>query len=208
MTAMRLATSVVLLATLAGCDEPLPPPSKPTYVDDVEPILQGNCFHCHGADRSAVGAFRWDFFDPGDATLKAIRDFSTEFPLGGAGNAGHGKTLIVTYVKKTGDDRMPPPPATPLSANDILTLDRFYNTGAQPRGMRSFNKKPTATWLVKPTSVVVDDANGEQVLGKVTCAGAETPVLSAGATKLAAGSQPPCTVTLFDGQDAVSLQLK
>jgi hypothetical protein len=199
----------IALGALAACEAPKPAPMNPTYVDDVEPILRGNCFHCHGPVRPSAVSFRWDFFDPADPRLKAIGDFSSEFPMGGASNAAHGFAQIVPLVSATSEARMPPPPASPLSAEDITTLQRFYPnaTAKPPRGTRNPNQPPTAAWLNKPSTVVVSDGDREQVLGKIVCGSKETAVLYSGTTKLADGSQPPCTASLYDGQDPVTVPL-
>src|SRR4051794_7124642 len=143
----------IALGALAACEAPKPAPMNPTYVDDVEPILRGNCFHRHGPVRPSAVSFRWDFFDPADPRLKAIGDFSSEFPMGGASNAAHGFAQIVPLVSATSEARMPPPPASPLSAEDITTLQRFYPnaTAKPPRGTRNPNQPPTAAWLNKPS---------------------------------------------------------
>jgi hypothetical protein len=206
VSAMRLS-SLLALALVAGavtaCDEAPTAPLKPTYVDDVEPILRGNCFHCHGADRSAFGAFRWDFYDPLDPTVMALGNFSMEFALGGT--KAHSLLFNSFITNKDENMRMPPPPATRLSEQDLLTVQRWIKDPV--RGTRRRNHKPAADWLARPATVAVSDADFEQVLGKVSCNGRETPVLSVGTTRLVAGSQPPCIVTIFDGQDAVNVQL-
>jgi hypothetical protein len=204
MNPLRLSGLLALILAVTGCDEPLTAPLKPTYVDDVEPILHGNCFHCHGADRSAIGAFRWDFYDPMDPNVTAMGNFNMEFLLGGT--KMHAGLLVPFITNKDENMRMPPPPANRLSEQDLLAIQRWVKDPV--RGTRRRNQKPTADWLARPATVVVSDQDFEQVLGKVSCNGRDTTVLAAGTTRLAAGSQPPCTVTLFDGQDAVSVQLK
>jgi hypothetical protein len=104
--------------------------------------------------------------------------------------------------------RMPPPPATRLSQRDIDVLRRWGETGA-PRGVRVANHLPTASWLNKPTTIVIADEDREQVLGKLVCAGGiEQPLLSSGAHTLKAGTQPPCLASLSDGQDGVAVLLE
>src|SRR5262249_41591130 len=160
-----------------------PAPENPTWVDDVEPIVRGNCFHCHGAGNKSVNSavFRWDFYDP-NSQLSMIGDFSSLAIMSPGGNigmwvTGQGKPLVT--------DIMPPPPATPLDDRDTQVLTAWYGPmgmGSHPRGMRSPNHKPTADWLVKGQSIVVSDEDREQVLGKITCGGTDTLIGSSGAT--------------------------
>jgi hypothetical protein len=191
-----------------GCESPPPAPLAPTWVDDVLPIVRANCFHCHGSFNRAGLAFRWDFYDPTDTRLTAIRDVVMDYrPLIFFG-AKSQKDLIYMFASRTADGMpplMPPPPATPLDDRELLILKRWMEK--PERGTRQPNLKPTATWLSRPTTIVVADEDREQVLGKVSCVGGDEPILYTGATTLSAGRQPPCTATLFDGQDVVTVQL-
>ena len=61
-----VAPSLLLLAFAAlapfGCSAPSAP-AKPTWAD-VQPIVAGQCTHCHGATASTSGSgYRFDFFD-------------------------------------------------------------------------------------------------------------------------------------------------
>jgi hypothetical protein len=222
MKAMRklsLVLAGLVLGSLA-CEGPASVPAKPTWVDDVEPILRANCFHCHGSlnpDPAPTSPLqRWDFYDLGDARLLGIRDVKMDYMTAWSSGKDHA-SLIGSYIMMIGGGRMPPPPATPLSADAKQTITNWINTGsplgATPvvpplRGTRLNNRKPTAAWLVRPKTIEVSDGDHEQVLGKVTCQGADEPVLYAGTTTLPAGWMPPCTATLFDGQDVVTVNLQ
>src|SRR4051812_24918233 len=54
------ALLTAIAASACGTEDPVP--ANPTYVDDVEPILRGNCFNCHGVNASPLMARtkRWD----------------------------------------------------------------------------------------------------------------------------------------------------
>jgi len=51
---MMKTARITLVAMLLGlgCGTEAPVPDKPTWVDDVQPIMQANCFHCHGPTAS------------------------------------------------------------------------------------------------------------------------------------------------------------
>jgi hypothetical protein len=67
------------------------------------------------------------------------------------------------------------------------------------------NAKPTGAWLVPGSTFVVDDGDGEQVLGTIECSGMmPVKVPRSGAHTVPAGAQRPCKLTLFDGQDLVT----
>jgi hypothetical protein len=223
MKAMRklsLVLAGLLLGSLA-CEGPAPVPAKPTWVDDVEPILRANCFHCHGSlnpDPMSPLLQRWDFYDLKDPRLMAIRDVATDYMKAWDSAKDHAGPSFPTYINAAPNSpiRMPPPPATPLSADAKQTILAWIATGSPPgatvvvpplRGVR-LNNKPTAAWLVRPSTIVMSDGDHEQVLGKVTCGGADEPVLHSGTTTLPTGWQPPCTATLFDGQDVVTVNLQ
>jgi hypothetical protein len=201
----RVRSWLAGIALVSACEGAPAAPQKPTWVDDVEPILRANCFHCHGSEKRDAMALRWDFYDPKDPALTAVHDFSSDFALG-AGKLHGGQ--IVPYVKMKGDMRMPPPPASPLTEPQVTVLERW--TSSPERGTRgAANHRPTAEWLSRPTTVVVSDEDHEQVLGKVTCPGKDEVIIGhTGATRLRDGSQPPCMATLFDGQDLVTVDLK
>jgi hypothetical protein len=151
-------------------------------------------------------AQRWDFYDLKDPKLLAIRDVQPDFK-GAAWGSAKDHTVpwalyLVNYKGK--ETRMPPPPATPLSDRDLETIK---NWNPIDRGTRASNHRPTAAWLARPSTIVVSDDDHEQVLGKVSCGMADAPVLNSGTTTLPQGWMPPCTATLFDGQDVVTVEL-
>jgi hypothetical protein len=187
-----------------GCDSPPGAPAKPTWVDDVEPILRANCFHCHGSQKVDVLALRWDFFDPADQQLMGLNvDFGATAP---AAAFAHVLLWVNTGAKPLGLI-MPPPPATPLSDRQMQILAAWSKESPPARGMRNPNHPPTAEWLVKPTKILIADEDHEEVLGKMTCNGVDGPILHSGTFELPTGWQPPCIARMFDGQDLVTVNL-
>lgn len=219
-TPTRFSSTSVLAAALllAACREEAPVPANPTWVDDVEPILRANCFHCHGGGDRPMGTQRWDFFyeamdpppgsplgtvgeplEPRVAELNippALRPIATRTALA--------NWKIFTLPTMGDDIRMPPPPALRLSDRDLAVLKAF--TGV--RGMRAGNQAPTAVWRKQGMVFEVRDGDREQVLGKLVCGAMEWPILRTGAHNLPAGATLPCTAWLFDGQDTARVTLQ
>src|SRR3954454_14098978 len=114
---------LLLVGLICACGVQRPAPDEPTWVDDVQPILQANCFGCHGASfDSKAGRYRWDVYDladpryqevgfavllenpDGDLTKAPVRTFT------GARDVEL-YDFIKHYIKPDSDDltRMPPP---------------------------------------------------------------------------------------------------
>jgi hypothetical protein len=210
---------LVVALVLCACAVERPAPQEPTWVDDVQPILEANCFHCHGASfDSKERRYRWDIYDLSDARYKDVGfmvleettpDSVSTVPLRtflGASDAGH-YPFILDYVspEATEDTRMPPPPASRLSARDVAVL---RNWSTQPRkfqpGNHQPNHPPAISWLDPGQSVLVSDADGDQVLGRLECGGQEVLLPRSGGHQLPPGAVAPCTGALFDGWDAVT----
>lgn len=202
--ALRLAGAALFAtAGLAACEGLDPVPASPTWVDDVQPILRANCFHCHGAGMRDADALRWDFFyELNDPKLAELNIPAASLP--GPFNASR-LLLIKSRIQPgaTPDLMMPPPPATQLGDRDRRVIEAFMAV----RGTRSPNQPPSAA-PGKPGYFVVSDGDREQVLGKLVCGGGmEWPILGSGAHMFPAGATRPCTAWLYDGQDSVRVPL-
>jgi hypothetical protein len=212
-----------LTGGLGGCGSETPAPAKPTWVDDVLPLMQANCFHCHGpvADSHQWGTLRWDVYDltdpkyatvGGGEVFELIKDgLGREVPspiFVSARNAKH-FDLIPTWVsvEATDDARMPPAPAERLSRRDIAVLQNWAATGFT-RGDRPNNGKPAIEWLEQGKTFGVTDADRDQVLGKLDCGGTEVKFDRSGNHTLPAGAHVPCSGMLYDGFDLVPVELK
>jgi hypothetical protein len=207
MKTIGLIGSGLLIATLAAsCGGPEPVPANPTWVD-VEPVMRGNCFGCHGADRTNTAAFRFDFYyDPKDPRLNDIAIGDAQEYMKGLFSVGGVKMdpLIPAYLGPKAADPMPPAPAS-MSAHDTEIILKWV-TG-RPQGTRTPNHRPSAAWATKLVSIVVSDEDREQVLGKLTCNGVDAPLTHSGLTVLPAGLRAPCTAALFDGWEVVKVNL-
>jgi hypothetical protein len=208
--------SLLLAGALAvgslGCSAD-PVPANPTWVEHVAPILRGNCFNCHGAGPRPMGASRWDVFDH---TAEPMRDLGPFTDMIGASTAGYPNKFL-TYVKATDNTRMPPEPALRLPDRDIEVLENWAKNPV--RGMRAKNARPTlqllSSYRVGPEqqlTFIVDDADYDEVLGRVSIDDLWRPITRTGAQthvfnveELAPGS--PITIKLSDGQDRVEVMV-
>jgi len=151
------------VASVAGACSPPAAVEKPTWVDDVYPILQGQCLHCHGADFEANKANRrFDFLD-----IKVCEDLGT-----GIDSDPKKLEFYVTPDDETGGVLMPPAPARPLEDWQIETIKNWEKT-KNPIGKRANNKSPTLTVETSVSkgkltlSYVAADADGDPVLGEI-----------------------------------------
>jgi cytochrome c len=118
-----LAVVTVALTTLAmkPADEAATPEF---YTTQVQPILQNNCYKCHGGDAHRGGL-----------SLNTRATMLTGGHHGPAIVPGDPSTsLLVTLIKHEGkgDDpmSMPPDPRPKLSDTDIATISRWIKAGA------------------------------------------------------------------------------
>jgi hypothetical protein len=231
-SALRLSFAMLALSLL-GCGAEAPVPDKPTWADDVLPILRANCFHCHGPVAHAVkyGSTRWDVYDlvmPSPDPMHPIVPTETAMTFADLGfsqtndpddpmnnavlftGAKHHAAIISLEVSLPVDDpaHMPPAPATPLSARDVQVLANWAKPNAAALGKRNPNSKPTIHWLQRPKTFEVLDGDGDQVLGQLDCVGKMVPINHSGTSSLSSGASPPCSARLYDGFDLVTANLK
>ncbi len=162
--------SVVLAAVVIGCGGPDPVPEKPTWLDDVEPILRANCFHCHGASAEAKnGTKRWDVYDLKADGYKFL--MLTLDPL--LHTSAKDNFIIINAFAKLGT--MPPAPATRLSAQDLQVLEKWQANGFA-FGTRAKNARPVAKLAGAPVragavvkvALDITDGDGDQVVGRLS----------------------------------------
>jgi hypothetical protein len=214
--------ALLALGGAVGCGAEATVPEQPTWVDHVKPILQANCFHCHGAAADNIRqaqpgllVYRWDVFnlkDPRYAMMgfKEVIDpaLANTKTFVSANDPGHYR-FIDNYSNVQADEetRMPPRPALRLTTRELAVLERWSQSGFT-LGARPENARPAIAWLQPGQTFAVTDGDGDQVLGKLDCGGTEVRMSSSGSHSLPPGTAPPCSGMLFDGFDLVSVDLK
>jgi hypothetical protein len=198
------------LACLSACTGEEPVPAQPTWVD-VLPILRANCWHCHGgggrptSDAAApLAALRWDFYDPDEAKAMTGGTFDS------AKASDHVRTFLAPDTSPSAPNYfspqyMPPPPGDRLTDRELAVLKAWQADGFL-KGARWNNHKPTAEWLEKPTSILIEDGDFDPVLGTLTCGPMTINLVRGGGWPLG-DMKPPCTAKLFDGFDTTTVQL-
>jgi uncharacterized membrane protein/mono/diheme cytochrome c family protein len=119
------------------------------YLQEIQPILEGNCYKCHG-----------DSKQEGDMRLDQPHHFATltgesEVPTIVAGDAiASGLVRSITYHKDH-DDVMPPSDKEPLDPKDVLKLISWIDKGA-PIGNVVVPKKSTGEFATKIWPILKD----------------------------------------------------
>jgi hypothetical protein len=193
-------------------------PLHPTW-GDVQPIINGQCAHCHGATSGATGAgYRLDFYD---MTPEVCGEAARALP--GGVLASVAAPFIVADVTPSPDDgyaRMPPSPAPVLHDWERETLLRWAREpvkGPPPEA----NHKPTIQVSGLPKTVntnlrfsaLIEDADGDGVVGVIQVGGLVFAMPSSGtfAVDIPAAGWPAgprrLTAVLCDGWANASYDL-
>jgi hypothetical protein len=163
---------------VAACSSTPEVPAQPTWAD-VEPIIQGECAGCHGSTAKDTGlSYRLDFYEMstalcGDAALA----LDPGVVLAGTAPAQIGTDIEV--AKGARWPKMPPLPSPALADWEKQTLERWVKAptkGPPPAG----NHLPTIRTSRLPEvangtfsfTAIVDDPDGDPVLGVIEVAGA------------------------------------
>jgi hypothetical protein len=224
------ATFVAAIALAGGLACIPEAPENPTWAN-VQPILAGQCTHCHGANADRLGAertgggLRFDFYD-----MKVDDDM----PMGVCGEAtsvlGAGKNLAFDHAGDiwesitTTDDlpnarpAMPPPPAPYLADWEWRTLQRWVDGGAmkgelppsnRPPRFRLYHDSGPADQTLDITAVI-EDPDGDPIVGVLMFGDARLNMDRGGAysATLDTSSWPagerPITAVLCDGWSNVT----
>ncbi len=180
-----------LAVTAAGCGGTEDVPNHPTWAA-VAPIVRGQCVSCHGwtaTDRppnadgvhapNTGGSVRLDFFDVppavcGDAAL------ALDAGVVLAGSAGIAKEIATDIVPRAGArfPTMPPLPTPALQDWQLQTIQRWTADpvkGPPPAGNRpptiAVGQLPAVVGARLAFTAVIDDPDGDSVLGVVEMAG-------------------------------------
>ncbi|MES1165010.1 MAG: hypothetical protein ABUR63_04590 [Verrucomicrobiota bacterium] len=163
---------------LAGCGGP-EVPQNPTWMD-VEPILKGECLHCHGSSAKTMGSgYRFDFYEMTSEVCGAAADaLGADTPMAKS-LAGLIATAIVSPdgIERP---RMPPLPAEYLHDWEWQTILRWVDrpqrgiprTGNNPPRIL-VDGIPAKADKTLDVTVVVEDPDGDPVVG-VLKIGSET----------------------------------
>lgn len=201
---------VVLFGLAAtACSAPTVP-SRPSWDEDVFPILQGSCNHCHGETVGRLTALpvgRLDFCDPTPFVSQGITEATAWLgaKLEGVGFAG--------YVRSVGGRRpqMPPPPAAELTDYEADILVKWGMSGdADKCNKQGRNRDPDMRFIGEPEwmgndlhlTIDVWDPDRDQVFGKVTVGTASALIRASGRREVVVvGAQQgmPISVMLMDG---------
>ena len=195
---------------LASCAPPAVP-QRPSWDEDVFPILQGSCNHCHG---ETVGncrpsrLARLDICDPtpfADAGITGPR-----IRRGQAGGRAVPRAISSRWRERTRAN-MPPPPAAELSdyERDVLLKWGASNRHATSATSRAATASPTCgssttVWDGNDLKLTVEvwDPDQDQVLGKVTVGAASAVIVASGRREVVvtgANENDRITVLLHDG---------
>jgi mono/diheme cytochrome c family protein len=98
------------------------PDSVAFYTQRVQPILEVNCYRCHGGDHHRG--------DLSIATRAGLLRGGHDGPVVVPGNAA--RSLLIQLIRHEGpaDDPMPMPPESKLSDADIATITQWIQAGA------------------------------------------------------------------------------
>jgi mono/diheme cytochrome c family protein len=205
---------------VGACGSPKAP-ETPSWYDDVQPIIQGSCAHCHGPTAAVTGS--GNRFDVCDSTPFTDAGFSFVVPGKSGWLGGRKASNIAGFVVSDGGRaQMPPPPAGELSDYERDVIVNFSMNATCPK--RPGNHKPTVKLLGKLNytdtdlvlTVDVLDADAETVLGVVTAGPLDAPVATAqingsGRNKLTltgvTAADLPVHVKVSDGTDLVERDL-
>jgi hypothetical protein len=206
------------LLLCGGCGAEPSVPEHPTWAD-VQPILEGECSHCHGATADATGfGYRLDFYD---MTVDACGEAARALP-GGILAATAAPSIItdVTPPADGGPARMPPAPGPALHDWERETLLRWARQPIKGPPPAS-NRAPTIQVSGLPKvvndslrfSALVEDADGDEVVGLLKIADAVFAMRSSGSFAVEIPSQAwpagpqRLTAVLCDGWSSVPYDL-
>jgi hypothetical protein len=217
-------------ALMGACAGPPDVPEHPTWAD-VEPILRGQCNHCHGATADITGSsaaitglvasavYRLDFFDVNDGSCgEAAAAISPSAVARSV--AGQMRESVASINGNR--PRMPPAPAPQLSQWEREVIDRWTRmpppqkggapwTNRMPR-LQVFSFPKTADSSIK-FSVILSDPDGDPVIGVINGGGSVVKLDRAGSfvvsmdTASWPGGKQALTAVLCDGWGNQSFQV-
>ena len=113
------------------------------FADQILPILQEHCFHCHGEDEQESGLR----LDQRAAMLRG-GDFGGSAIVPGDPK----KSFLVAAISGSDPDVKMPPDDDRLSDNQIALITRWIAEGAETNGLSETAESPTTHWAFLPPS--------------------------------------------------------
>ncbi len=217
----RIAAAIALAAGLGCIPEA---PEHPTWAN-VQPVLAGECTHCHGAnadrldDTRTGGGFRLDFYDMkmdvcGEATQVLGEGKRLAFEQAGK----IWESITTTADRPDARPLMPPPPAPYLADWEWRTIQRWVADGA-PKGELPPGNRPARFRLYHDSgpadqtldiTAVIEDPDGDPIVGVLLFGDARLNMDHGGAysatldTSSWEAGERPITAVLCDGWSNVS----
>ena len=220
--------TLVLLGAAVACS-PADPPTRPSWDQDVLPILQGSCNHCHGASKSldpvtGMAAPPGPVFRLDVCNAQAPLIMQSGVQILGVGALSLNTSTITTFLQPVRPNpraSMPPPPASPLSDYDLQVLKRWARIAMGPNGAEAAcekavpNRRPVVNVIEEPIQdgndavavVDISDADHDQVLGKFGLGNVTVTVPGSGRRRLVfegGSAGQVLTWDLTDGYDRVT----
>ena len=135
-------TLVVLLAAVLLVAGESAPADVVDYREQIHPVLEQHCLHCHGEDEQASGLRvdqRSSMLRGGDSGLASIVPGEPE------------KSYLLDVVNHVDPDMAMPPDGDKLSENEIALLSQWIKSGATvPGQMQSVAETKSDHWSFQP----------------------------------------------------------
>jgi hypothetical protein len=147
---------------------------------DVQPILAGECSHCHGSTADLTGeartggGYRLDFYDMNKGVCGPATTVLGEGRAMANAYADDIWTAITAPADRPNErPRMPPSPAPYLAAWEWQTIQRWVADGA-PKGELPHGNQPARFRLYRDTgpadqmldiTTVIEDPDGDPIVG-------------------------------------------
>lgn len=136
-TVLRLARCCVIAAVACASGPTVARAEAVDFERDVQPLLEANCFECHGPDEQEGGLrldARASVFNGGD-TGPAVEPGSAA------------DSLLIERIRAADEDERMPQDADPLDAEEIALLERWIEQGAAwPEGVGAVVADPRSHW--------------------------------------------------------------
>jgi hypothetical protein len=167
-----LKASFAGIASVVSACSPPGAVQNPTWAEDIYPIVQGQCLHCHGGTADKDGGTRR--LDMVDFETDVCEDL-------GVGIGSYARLIqgVIDYEELAKGPTMPPAPARPLEDWQSETI-RNWAKGDPDKKIPKFalgkptnNHSPVITVETKVSgskltlSYVASDSDGDPVLGEI-----------------------------------------